>query len=370
MSLFARTAADGGARCGLLRLERTQVETPVFMPVGTAATVKAMDPGELETLGYRLILCNTYHLLLRPGPEIVAELGGLHRFMAFAGAILTDSGGYQVFSLAPLRKVTEEEVVFRSHLDGSLARLSPERAVEVQAALGSDIMMALDVCPAHDAHEAEHEEACRLTTLWARRCLAARPAGAGSLFGIVQGGLDVGRRLRHLEEIAALPFAGLALGGFSVGEGPERMLEVIERLAPRMDPLRPRYLMGVGAPADIIRAVRCGIDMFDCVLPTRNARNGQLFTWRGTVQIRNAVHARDAGPVDPECRCSTCRRFSRAYLRHLYSSGEMLGARLGTLHNLYFYAELMREIRLSIRRGDFAAWSQKALERLAGPGTD
>ena len=367
---FNVTAEDPGsqARRGKLTTRRGTVETPVFMPVGTAGTVKAVDPRELVDFGYGVVLGNTYHLMLRPGVEVVAAHGGLHRFMGWDGSILTDSGGYQVFSLAPLRKLSDDGVIFRSHIDGSQHELTPERAVGIQEALGADIMMILDECPAHDADEAHHRKACQRTTRWAERCLAARTDEGGALFGIVQGGVFEDLRLEHLENIAAMPFDGLALGGISVGEGPERMLETVSAVGPRMPASLPRYLMGVGLPQDIIRAVMWGIDMFDCVVPTRNARNGQLFTPDGPIQIRHAAHTKDTGPVDPDCACPACTRFSRAYLRHLYLSNEILGARLNTLHNLHFYARLLEDIRQAIESGRYSAWAREALRRLEGQG--
>jgi queuine tRNA-ribosyltransferase len=361
---FSITATSGRARRGRLSTPHGEVETPAFMPVGTAGTVKTLDPDEIKGLGYRLILGNTYHLMLRPGPEVVAAHGGLHRFMGYDGSILTDSGGYQVFSLSPLRTLSEEGVSFRSHLDGSRHELTPERAVQIQEALASDIMMALDECPPHDAGRGYHEESCQRTTRWARRCLAARSEKGGALFGIVQGGLFCDLRLAHLAELAGMPFEGLALGGLSVGEGPERMAEIVAAVAPQMPADRPRYLMGVGAPRDILQAVGQGIDLFDCVLPTRNARNGQLFTFQGTVQIRNAQHAADTGPIDPGCGCPACRRFSRAYLRHLFMQNEILGHRLNTLHNLFFFAELMRRIRAAIQAGSYACFAAETLQAL------
>jgi queuine tRNA-ribosyltransferase len=336
------------------------------MPVGTAGTVKAVDPKELVEFGYGIVLGNTYHLMLRPGVEVVAAHGGLHRFMGWEGSILTDSGGYQVFSLAPLRKLTDDGVTFQSHIDGSQHELTPEKAVEIQEALGADIMMVLDECPAHDAEESYHREACQRTTRWAERCLKARSGAGGALFGIVQGGVSLDLRLEHLETIAKMPFEGLALGGLSVGEGPQRMAEIVSAVGPRMPAERPRYLMGVGLPQDIIRAVSGGMDMFDCVVPTRNARNGQLFTIDGPIQIRHAAHTMDTSPVDPECACPACARFSRAYLRHLYLSNEILGARLNTLHNLHFYARLLQDIRQAIDSGGYAAWAEETLRRLEG----
>ncbi len=362
---ICRDKKSRARRC-CLSTRRGKIETPVFMPVGTAATVKGMDPEEVAAMGFDIILGNTYHLMLRPGPEIVAAHGGLHEFMSWPGSILTDSGGYQVFSLAALRKIGDDKVIFRSHLDGTEYELSPERAIAIQEQLGSDIMMALDECPPHDALPGYQREVCERTSLWARRCLDARTNDGGALFGIVQGGLDLSLRREHLDQIAAMPFDGLALGGLSVGEGPERMNQVVSALGEIMDEKRPRYLMGVGLPQDIIRAVQQGIDMFDCVVPTRNARNGQLFTWDGPIQIRHAAHTADLRPLDPDCGCPACRRFSRAYLRHLYMANEVLGVRLNTLHNLFFYAELMRTIRQAIEAGDYAAWAAGALDRLEG----
>jgi queuine tRNA-ribosyltransferase len=366
---FEVVARDPGseARAGVLHTRRGRVETPVFMPVGTAATVKALDPQEVEALGYRLILGNTYHLMLRPGAELVRRSGGLHGFMAWPHAILTDSGGFQVWSLAHRRKILEEGVRFRSHIDGDLHLLTPERAIEIQEALGADIMMALDECPDHDAAPAYLDASLARTSRWADRCLAARSPAGGALFGIVQGALDVPRRLAHLEELAARPFDGLALGGLSVGEGPERMDELLGQVVPCMPAGRPRYLMGVGSPRDLLRGVLHGVDMFDCVLPTRNARNGALFTWQGPIQIRNAAHAQDLGPIDPTCGCSTCRRFSRAYLRHLFLADEILAMRLNTLHNLFFIHELMGRLRAAIRAGGCRGFVQETLEILGPP---
>jgi queuine tRNA-ribosyltransferase len=364
MSLFAEIQRDtvSRARCGKLLLGRGEVSTPAFMPVGTAASIKGVEAEVLEHFGYQLLLCNTYHLALRPGAELIAQLGGLHRFMGWEGSILTDSGGYQVFSLAALRQITDQGVTFRSHLDGSLVELTPERALEIQRALGSDIMMALDVCPPHDACLEEQLRACRLTTAWAERCLAARERlGGGLLFGIVQGGTDLEMRRWHLEQIAALPFAGLALGGLSVGEDIARRYRVLEEIGPLMDPARPHYLMGVGRPADILQAVSCGMDLFDCVLPTRNGRHGQLFSWEGEINIRKASFMADDRPPAEGCHCPTCRRYSRAYLRHLFQAGEMLGPRLATLHNLFFFAEFMAEIRRRIAAGSFTPWARALL---------
>jgi queuine tRNA-ribosyltransferase len=336
------------------------------MPVGTLGTVKALDPEEVGELGFRLILGNTYHLMLRPGCAVVEAHGDLHHFMDWKHSILTDSGGYQVFSLAHKRKITEEHVSFRSHINGDLHELSPEKAIAIQQSLGADIMMVLDECPAHDVSKDYMRESVDRTTRWAQRCLKARTSQGGALFGIVQGGLDCELRLEHLASLASMDFEGLALGGLSVGEGPKAMNDVLDVVAHRMPPEKPRYLMGVGLPQDIIRAVGHGIDMFDCVVPTRNARNGQLFTWNGPIQIRHAAHTHDLGPVDPQCSCPTCRRFSRAYLRHLYLADEILGMRLNTLHNLSFYATLMERIRAAIEQGEYKTWAKKTLDDLDG----
>ncbi len=353
------------ARSALLTTRRgDEIECPVFMPVGTLATVKAMDPDEVAQLGFKIILANTYHLMLRPGSEIVSDHGGLHSFMGWNHSILTDSGGYQVFSLAHRRKITEQGVSFRNHLNGDLAELTPEKAIAIQEDLGSDIMMVLDECPPHDSSHEYMRNSVERTTRWAQRCLHARTQRGGALFAIVQGGLDIEMRLEHLEKLATMGFDGMAIGGLSVGEGPEAMDAVLSRVAHLLPEDRPRYLMGVGLPQDIIRAVGHGVDMFDCVVPTRNARNGQLYTWDGPIQIRHAVHAKDTSPVDETCDCPACTRFSKAYLRHLYISDEILGVRLNTIHNLNFYARLMKKIREKIRSGTFDNWSISALERL------
>jgi queuine tRNA-ribosyltransferase len=328
------------------------VETPVFMPVGTQASVKALSSGDLATLGAQIILGNTYHLALRPGADCVRDQGGLHRFMAWPRAILTDSGGFQVFSLRERRKLDEDGVTFRSHIDGSEHRLTPEIAMGVQAALGSDIAMAFDECPPSDAPVAELDGAIARTTRWAARSLAvARPAGQ-LRFGIVQGGVDILRRRAHLAELAQLPFDGLALGGLGVGEPPEIMHEVVGVIAPEM-PSGPRYLMGVGTPRDILAGIAVGIDMFDCVMPTRNARNGQLFVRGGRLNIANARHRQDRGPIEEGCPCECCASYSRAYLAHLFHAKELLYYRLATIHNLRHYLDLAHGARAAIRAGTF-----------------
>ncbi len=358
------------ARAGILRTAHGVVETPVFMPVGTQATVKALTQEMLEEMGAQILLANTYHLFLRPGEQVIRELGGLHRFMAWERAILTDSGGYQIMSLAPLRTVREEGVYFRSHLDGSEHLLTPERAIEIQMALGSDILMVLDECLPHPAERAEVERAVRLTTAWARRSKTRfeqmREQGPGmpaALFGIVQGGLYADLRRRSLQELLEIGFDGYALGGLSVGEEKSATFEMVAYLAELLPRERPRYLMGMGTPADLIQSVRQGVDMFDCVLPTRNARNGQVFTSRGPLNIKNAAYARDPRPLDEDCRCRVCRRYARAYIRHLYGSGEILAAILCTYHNVHFYLDTMRKIRQAIALGNFAEFAQDFLRR-------
>ena len=366
---FAVTHTDGAARRGKLELAHGTVDTPQFMPVGTVASVKALAPDDLLRLDAQIVLSNTYHLLLRPGPELVAEIGGLHRFMAWPRNVLTDSGGFQVYSLAEKRKITEEGAVFRSHLDGSRRELTPERATLIQLQLGSDVLMAFDECPPSQSPRAYHEESLARTTRWARRCKQTwereDPSAAHALFGIVQGGLHEDLRVRHAQEIAALDFPGNALGGFSVGEEPQAMWAGVAAAAPLLPAHKPRYLMGVGTPEDLLRCALCGIDLFDCVLPTRVARNGLLFTRRGRLQIKAARYARDPGPADPECGCYTCRTFSRAYLRHLFAAQELLAFRLNSIHNLAFYLDLMGGLRQAIERGEAQAWAGRMLERFA-----
>lgn len=360
---FTITARDAGshARAGTIATEHGDFRTPAFMPVGTAASVKGVWPDQLREMGYGCILSNTYHLYLRPGHERIRSLGGLHRFMGWSGTILTDSGGFQVFSLSALRKVSEDGVSFRSHIDGSLHFLSPELAVEVQEALGSDIRMALDECVESPSGRREAEEAVRRTTAWARRCLAAARREEGGQFGIVQGGLFPDLRRRSVEEICALPFDGYAIGGVSVGEGKEHQRETVAGTAPLLPEERPRYLMGVGTPEDILHAVSCGVDLFDCVIPTRNARNGMLFTSAGTVSIKQSRYADDPAPPDESCACPTCRTFSRAYLRHLFLQREILAPMALTVHNLRFYASLMRRIREAISVGNFPETVKESL---------
>jgi queuine tRNA-ribosyltransferase len=344
---FELLATLGHARAGVLHTPRGAIPTPVFMPVGTAGTVKAMTADELRAppLDACIILGNTYHLYLRPGLEVIGAAGGLHRFAAWDRPILTDSGGFQVFSLAALGEIDDDGVTFRSHIDGSKHRLTPEVSMDIQRVLGSDIAMCFDQCPPGDSDAATHEVALARTTAWAKRCRAAPRAEGQALFGIVQGGTDLARRRRHLSEITALDFDGHALGGLAVGEALDDTYRVLDEVAHLLPADRPRYLMGVGTPADLERGIAAGIDMFDCVMPTRNARNGYLFATGGRVNIPNAANRLDLGPIDPECDCGTCRTHSRAYLRHLYLAKEILYARLATLHNRTFYARHVRRLR-------------------------
>ena len=363
---FRLDARDGAARMAVFETPRAVIETPTFMPVGTQATVKSLTPDEVASTGARIILANTYHLWLRPGAESIAAHGGVVGFMKWPYALLTDSGGYQVFSLAKHRTIDEDGITFRSHLDGSLHRLTPEEAMRVQALLGSDVAMVLDECPPGRASRAEIEEAMQRTTVWAKRCLETDPASGQARFGIVQGGTELDLRMSHLQTIAALDFDGIALGGFSVGEPPAKMYELLGEIAPAMPVDKPRYLMGVGTPIDLLRAVVAGIDLFDCVLPSRNARNGQALTWGGRVNLRQARHRDDESPLDARCDCSTCTTYSRAYLRHLIKAEEMLGPRLLTLHNLHFYGALMREAREMIRLGKLESWAEATIEQMLG----
>jgi len=360
---FDVLATCGHARAGILRTPHGQVETPVFMPVGTQATVKSLSSGDLESLDAPIILGNTYHLAMRPGHALIARMGGLHTFMSWPRAILTDSGGFQVFSQSGRRTIDEDGVTFQSHVDGSAQRLTPESAMAIQAALGSDIAMAFDECPPSDADGAVLRKAMERTTRWARRCLES-PRPLGQLrFGIVQGGTDVDLRLGHLAEIAAMPFEGVALGGLSVGEPPEVMHEVVGQVAPKMPAERPRYLMGVGRPQDLLAGIASGIDMFDCVMPTRNARNGHLFVPAGHLNIANTGFRDDPRPLDEACSCEACRRYSRGYLAHLFRSKEILYYRLATLHNLQYYLNLVRGARQAILDGRLDSY---IAERLAG----
>jgi queuine tRNA-ribosyltransferase len=361
---FTLEARDGRARAGRLVTPHGEVETPVFMPVGTAGAVKAVLHRELEALGARILLANTYHLLLRPGDELVARLGGLTGFTGWKGAFLTDSGGYQVFSLAALRKLDEQGVRFQSHIDGTAHFLSPERSIEVQQNLGADIAMAFDECPPGDAPRELVEQATERTSRWARRSRAAHTRADQWLFGIVQGGVHLDLREASARSLFELDFPGYAVGGLAVGEPKPDRDRVLEHLDPLLPAERPRYLMGVGTPEDLIEGVARGIDMFDCVLPTRNARNGQLFTAHGRLSIRNARYREDPRPPDPGCRCPTCRTASRAYLRHLHLAGEMNAATLMTIHNLFHYLDMMGAMRQSILLGRFESWRRETLRRL------
>jgi queuine tRNA-ribosyltransferase len=365
---FTLEANDGSARAGRLTTAHGVIETPVFMPVGTRATVKAVDPRELEQLGAEVILGNTYHLHFRPGAELIEALGGLHRFMGWDRALLTDSGGFQVFSLADTRRIDADGVTFRSVYDGSVARFTPELSMAVQASLGSDIAMAFDECPPAGVTRAELEAAVERTARWAERCVVA-PGPDGQLrFGIVQGGIDRELRARSAGQLTGLPFDGYAIGGLSVGEEREEMFDVTASTAALLPPERPRYFMGIGDPEGVLRVIGSGVDMFDCVLPTRLGRTGSATTWEGRLNLRNARFARDDGPLQEGCPCPACVRFSRAYIRHLVTQDELLGLRLLTLHNLHFLLELCREARRAIIDRRFRAFSEAALERL-GSGT-
>jgi queuine tRNA-ribosyltransferase len=390
--LFELSHTDGAARRGVIHTAHGDVQTPVFMPVGTHASVKSLttdqlkqlgssgprvlgssgvgvpliargteDPRTHEATGPEIMLSNTYHLMLRPGIELLEKLGGLHKFMGWDRAILTDSGGFQLFSLAAIRKIREEGVEFRSHIDGSPYFLSPETSVEIQTRMGVDIAMAFDECPAYGISHAETEKSMELTHRWAKRSLAARTTS--SLFGIVQGGVYDDLRKRSVETIAAMEFDGVAIGGVSVGEPKEAMFDVVNFTAPLLPTNRPRYLMGVGTPEDLVNGVAAGIDMFDCVMPTRNARNGTLFTSSGKIQIKNAKYAADDGPLDPACSCVTCTTVSRAYLRHLFMNDEIAALVYNTIHNVSFYLDLMRAIRQAIALDSFAAYREGFLSR-------
>ncbi len=356
---FAVHASDGGARRGTLELVHGRVETPAFMPVGTYGTVKAMSPAELETIGAHIVLGNTFHLWLRPGLPVIAAHGGLHRFMGWDKPILTDSGGFQVFSLGDLRRISEEGVAFQSPVNGDRLFLTPEESMRIQRTLDSDVVMVFDECTGYPATAQQAAESMRLSLRWARRSREAHEGNRNALFGIVQGGMHEALRDESLAGLVQLGFDGYAVGGVSVGEPKEDMERIVAHTGPRLPRDAPRYLMGVGTPEDIVNAVAHGFDMFDCVLPTRNARNGWLFTRAGDVKIKNARHREDTGPLDPRCACYTCRHFTRAYLHHLHRANEILGARLNTLHNLHYYQELMGAIRAAIEAGRFAAWRRE-----------
>ena len=366
---FELINTDGAARRGRMHFERGTVETPAFTPVGTYGTVKAMTPEELRGIGADIVLANTFHLMLRPGVEVIERHGGLHRFMNWQGPILTDSGGFQVWSLESLRKITEAGAEFRSPVDGALVHLTPERSIEVQHGLDSDIVMVFDECTPYPADVQQARDSMQLSLRWAKRSrvrfdeLKAQRPGDAALFGIVQGGVYDDLRRESLAGLVNIGFDGYAVGGLAVGEPEEERLSVLDGLIDVLPADKPHYLMGVGTPADLIKAVARGIDLFDCVIPTRHARNGQLFTSEGPVNIRNARHTEDTGPLDPNCDCETCRGYSRSYLRHLHRCNEILGARLCTVHNLYFYQRLMADMRAAIEAGQFA---QFATSRLGG----
>ncbi|HHB12626.1 MAG TPA: tRNA guanosine(34) transglycosylase Tgt [Chromatiales bacterium] len=358
---------SGRGRRGLLQFPRGGIDTPAFMPVGTYGTVKAMTPEELEDMGAQIILGNTFHLWLRPGTEIIRLHGDLHDFIHWQRPILTDSGGFQVYSLGEMRKITEEGVHFRSPVNGSKVFMGPEESMQIQRELGSDIVMIFDECTPYPATEEEARLSMELSLRWARRSREAHGDNPAALFGIVQGGIYPDLRRRSLEGLVEIGFDGYAVGGLSVGEPPEDRWRVLDRMAELLPREKPRYLMGVGTPEDIVEAVWRGIDMFDCVLPTRNARNGHLFTHEGVVRIRNAKHARDTGPVDPHCDCYTCRNYSRAYLRHLQRCNEILGARLATIHNLYYYQTLMADLRAAIEEDRLADFRREFFRRKGLP---
>ena len=364
MTRFAFTihATDGKARTGTIQMRRGEIRTPAFMPVRTAATVKAMKPESVRATGADIILGNTYHLMLRPGAERVARLGGLHRFMNWSRPILTDSGGYQVMSLSDLRKITEDGVTFASHLDGSRHLLTPERSMEIQRLLGSDIVMAFDECPKIEQSRDQIARSMEMSMRWAQRSRDGFDSGGehaegAALFGIQQGALDEGLRKESADALTSIGFDGYAIGGLAVGEGQEAMFSTLEFAPQQLPADRPRYLMGVGKPDDLVGAVERGVDMFDCVLPTRSGRNGQAFTWNGALNIRNARFAEDTGPIDERCPCPTCSTYSRAYVHHLIRSGEILGAMLLTEHNLSFYQQLMQGMRDAIVAGRFAQFA-------------
>ncbi len=356
---FEILARDGTARLGRVTTAHGPIETPAFMPVGTAATVKAMTPDSVAATGARIVLGNTYHLMLRPGAERIAALGGLHRFMNWPHAILTDSGGFQVMSLAALRKITEAGVAFRSHLDGSAHLLTPERSVEVQHLLGADITMSFDECTPFPVTREAVESSMELSMRWAERSRAAfAPRPGHGIFGIVQGGVHPDLRQRSAGRLVEIGFDGYAIGGLAIGEGQATTFAMVEASMPSLPQDRPRYLMGVGKPGDIVGAVRRGVDMFDCVIPTRSGRTGQAFTRAGTLNLRNARHADDPAPLDPDCRCPACTGFSRAYLHHLTKAGEILASMLLTRHNLTYYADLMADLRAAIAQGKLSEFAE------------
>lgn len=358
-------SAQAGPRLGALQTPRGTVHTPAFMPVGTNATVKGMTPEEVRAIGAEMILANTFHLYLRPGPDLIARAGGLHRFMQWEGPILTDSGGFQVFSLARMRKLTDDGVLFRSPLDGAEHHFTPERVLDIQRQLDSDVVMPLDVCLGYPAEEAQAREALRLTLAWARRSKAHGAGDGQMLFGIVQGGFSLDLRRDAAAAMVDIGFAGYAVGGLSVGEPREISGPLLEAVTAVLPADRPRYMMGVGAPPDLLEGIAQGVDLFDCVLPTRVARTGTVFTRRGRVNIRNAAYREDTGPIDEGCGCAVCARYTRAYVRHLFNADEMLGPRLATYHNLFFLAQLMAEARSAIAAGRFDPWRREVVSAYA-----
>jgi queuine tRNA-ribosyltransferase len=360
---FKIHAKAGNARRGTLMTAHGPVQTPVFMAVGTKATVKALTPEDLIECGTQVVLGNTYHLWVRPGDDLILEMGGLHKFMRWNGPILTDSGGFQVFSLSKLRTLTEEGVHFRSHVDGAPLFLTPEKSMQIQMNLGADIIMAFDECLEHPSPDAEIERSMALTHRWLIRSKEAMTRKESLLFGIVQGGLSMKHRMKSMEQICSVDLPGYALGGYSVGEPIHLMHEMLPHVTPQMPADKPRYLMGVGTPLDLILAVDSGVDMFDCVMPTRVARNGTLFTWRGKVSIKRNEYRNDPAPLDPECDCYTCKNYTKAYLRHLFMTGELLGHRLNTVHNVHFYMKLMERMRSAIESGTWETFRDDCISR-------
>ncbi|HQR50768.1 MAG TPA: tRNA guanosine(34) transglycosylase Tgt [Methylophilaceae bacterium] len=360
---FSQIQNDGAARRGTLTLAHGAVETPAFMPVGTYGTVKTLSPQEIRDIGAHIVLGNTFHLWLRPGLEVIAAHGGLHGFMGWDGPILTDSGGFQVWSLGALRRITEEGVKFRSPINGDLCFLTPEESMRIQRVLNSDIVMIFDECTPYPATWTQARDSMELSLRWAARSKAAHAGNPNALFGIIQGGMYEDLRDKSLQGLTGIGFDGYAIGGLSVGEPKEDMLRILDHTVPQMPGDKPRYLMGVGTPEDLVDAVLRGVDMFDCVMPTRNARNGWLFTRFGDVKLKNARYKADTGPLDPECSCYTCRHFTRAYLHHLHKVGEILGSRLNTIHNLHFYQELMAGIRAAIEQGRLPAFAEEFKRR-------
>ncbi|MDR2220853.1 MAG: tRNA guanosine(34) transglycosylase Tgt [Methylobacillus sp.] len=362
---YSVSHTDGAARRGVLALAHGEVQTPAFMPVGTYGSVKTVSPQEIREIGAQIVLGNTFHLWLRPGLDVIEAHGGLHRFMGWDGPILTDSGGFQVWSLGALRKISEEGVKFRSPVNGDACFLTPEESMRIQRVLNSDIVMIFDECTPYPATQEQARDSMELSLRWAERSKRAHEGNANALFGILQGGMYEDLRERSLKGLTDIGFDGYAIGGLSVGEPKEDMLRILDHIIPHMPSGKPRYLMGVGTPEDLVDAVERGVDMFDCVMPTRNARNGWLFTRTGDIKLKNARYRNDTAPLDPECGCFTCRNFSRAYLHHLHRIGEILGSRLNTLHNLHYYQELMAELRLAIEQGRLATFTAEFRRRRA-----